>query len=101
MDGHAKPRAGRAGDGGWVAALGRGFDHVLLALTYLAIGLLLFMGASVIYEIFMRYLFNSPTRWVVEFSEYTLLYIGLLAAAFANSGLLANSIPLVAACTLL
>lgn len=74
---NAPPRGG-----GRLAALGRGFDGLLTALGYLAGGILLFMGASVLYEVFMRYLFNAPTRWVIEFSEYMLLYMALLAGAW-------------------
>ncbi len=76
----------RPDGGGRLAALGRGFDRLLIALTYLAGGILLFMGASVLYEVFMRYLFNTPTRWVIEFSEYMLLYMALLAGAWVLKG---------------
>jgi TRAP-type C4-dicarboxylate transport system permease small subunit len=62
--------------------IGRAFDRLLGGLNYVAMGLVTFMGASVLFEVFMRYLFNSPTRWVVEFSEYMLLYIGFLAGAW-------------------
>lgn len=65
-----------------MAALGRGVDRLLDAMTYVAAGLLLVMCASVIFEIFMRYLLNRPTRWVVEFSEYMLLYMAFLAGAW-------------------
>jgi TRAP-type C4-dicarboxylate transport system permease small subunit len=68
--------------GGWLATMGQAFDRLLAALSYLAGGILLFMGASVLYEVFMRYLFNLPTRWVIEFSEYMLLYMALLAGAW-------------------
>ncbi|MDP3768569.1 MAG: TRAP transporter small permease subunit, partial [Dehalococcoidia bacterium] len=65
-----------------MAALGRAFDRVIMALNYLAGGILLFMAGAVLYEVFMRYLFNQPTRWVIEFSEYMLLYMALLAGAW-------------------
>ena len=71
---------------GPLAALGRAFDQLLLGVTYLAGGILLFMGASILYEVFMRYLFNAPTRWVIEFSEYMLLYMALLAGAWVLKG---------------
>ena len=67
---------------GVLSALDRAFDRLVTVLGYLAGGILLFMGASVFYEVFMRYLFNNPTRWVVEFSEYMLLYMALLAGAW-------------------
>lgn len=65
-----------------MAALGRAFDRTIMALTYLAGAILLFMAGAVLYEVFMRYLFNQPTRWVIEFSEYMLLYMALLAGAW-------------------
>ena len=65
-----------------MAALGRAFDRVITALNYLAGCILLFMAGAVLYEVFMRYLFNAPTRWVIEFSEYMLLYMALLAGAW-------------------
>jgi TRAP-type C4-dicarboxylate transport system permease small subunit len=65
-----------------MASLERAFDWLITALNYLAGGILLFMGGAVLYEVFMRYLFNAPTRWVIEFSEYMLLYMALLAAAW-------------------
>lgn len=37
---------------------------------------------SVILEVFMRYFFNRPQEWVVEFSEYALLYITFLSCAY-------------------
>ena len=72
--------------GGRLATVGRAFDWLLAWLAYLAGGILLFMGASVLYEVFMRYLFNAPTRWVIEFSEYMLLYMALLAGAWVLKG---------------
>ena len=71
---------------GTLAAAGRAFDRLLVWQTYLAGGILLFMGASILYEVFMRYLFNAPTRWVIEFSEYMLLYMPLLAGAWVLKG---------------
>ena len=60
----------------------RWFDRVLSGLSYVAGTILVVMGASVLIEIIMRYLFNRPTRWVVEFSEYMLLYMAFLAGAW-------------------
>ena len=75
----ARKREGRVGV---MAALERAFDRVITGLNYLAGCILLFMAGAVLYEVFMRYLFNAPTRWVIEFSEYMLLYMALLAAAW-------------------
>ena len=33
-------------------------------------------------EVVMRYFFAAPTRWVIEFSEYALLWIAFLAGAW-------------------
>jgi TRAP-type C4-dicarboxylate transport system permease small subunit len=82
MPGVSAPSKGRGG----LAALGRAFDRLIIGLSYLAGGILLFMGAAVLYEVFMRYLFNAPTRWVIEFSEYMLLYMALLAGAWVLKG---------------
>jgi TRAP-type C4-dicarboxylate transport system permease small subunit len=38
--------------------------------------------SSICYDVFMRYLFNRPTTWATDFSEYTLLYITFLAAGW-------------------
>ncbi len=37
---------------------------------------------SVMVEVFLRSFFNRPQEWVVEISEYALLYITFLSAAF-------------------
>jgi C4-dicarboxylate transporter, DctQ subunit len=62
--------------------LGRWFDLVLGGLSYVAGAILVVMGVSILIEIVMRYFFNQPTRWVVEFSEYMLLYMAFLAGAW-------------------
>jgi TRAP-type C4-dicarboxylate transport system permease small subunit len=48
----------------------------------LAVAVLVALVASVAYEVVMRYFFNQPTRWVVEFSEYALLWLAFLAGAW-------------------
>ena len=65
--------------------MGRLLDRLFEATSWVAGGILVFMGASVLFEIVMRYVFNSPTRWVVEFSEYMLLYMAFLAGAWVLS----------------
>ena len=45
-------------------------------------GLLLFIPAfSVVYEVIMRGMFNSPTEWVVEISTYCVTIAGFLGMA--------------------
>ncbi|OZI56366.1 TRAP transporter large permease subunit [Bordetella genomosp. 4] len=54
----------------------------------LATAALLLMALSMCYEIFSRYVFNSPTAWATEISGYLLVatvFFGLAAAQSANA----------------
>ena len=62
--------------------MARLLDRLLQASSYLAGAILVFMGASVVFEVVMRYFVNRPTRWVVEFSEYMLLSMAFLAGGW-------------------
>ncbi|MBN3266465.1 hypothetical protein CUR95_03690 [Bordetella bronchiseptica] len=65
----------------WMAGISRASG----ALATLA---LLLMALSMCYEIFSRYLFNSPTAWATEISGYLLVatvFFGLAAAQASNS----------------
>ena len=42
----------------------------------------MFALITVCVDVVMRYFFNNPTGWVLQFSEYILLYIPFLAAAY-------------------
>lgn len=53
------------------------------AMSFGAILLLAAITAAVCLEVFMRYVLNDPLVWVVEFSEYALLYICFLGTAWA------------------
>ena len=66
--------AGRAA-GALVDALITGFG--LLALVIVAA-----LAVCVGLEVVMRYFFGAPTRWVIEFSEYALLWLAFLAGAW-------------------
>jgi TRAP-type C4-dicarboxylate transport system permease small subunit len=77
-----RPKAAPARERRWLSVAGQVLDSMLITLTYLAGGLLLFMTGSVVFEIVMRYFFNSPSHWVVEISEYMLLYIAFLTGAW-------------------
>lgn len=44
---------------------------------------LLMVALIITFEVFMRYLFKSPTTWVAEMSIYLCMAIGLLGAAYA------------------
>ncbi len=58
------------------------FDKILGFLFSLAGILLLVIMVSIIFDVFMRYFFKRPMAWVFEGSEYSLLYITFLGAAW-------------------
>ena len=58
-------------------------DRIEDAMSFGAILLLAAITAAVCLEVFMRYVLNDPLVWVVEFSEYALLYICFLGTAWA------------------
>ena len=39
------------------------------------------MCIAVLYDVTMRYLFNAPTQWGVEYTGYAIAWLGLLGAA--------------------
>ena len=50
-----------------------------------AVALVAALLVSINYEVFARYLFNSPTVWVTEYSTYFVVAITFVGAAFAVS----------------
>lgn len=61
---------------------GRLLDAALYAFVVAAVAILVALVCAVTFEVVMRYAFNKPTRWVVEFSEYSLLYLAFLGGAW-------------------
>jgi TRAP-type C4-dicarboxylate transport system permease small subunit len=65
-----------------LARIGKVFDHLNTAMVVvcaiLVVGLTFIVGA----DITLRYLFNKPLGWVKEVSEYSLVGLGFLAAAW-------------------
>lgn len=59
------------------------WDGLLDGLAYVATALVLAVTVAVIYEVVSRYFFNHPTIWVVDFTEYALVYITFLGAPWA------------------
>ena len=57
------------------------FDKGLDVLAWIAALMLIGVIISVMGEVFLRSFFNRPQEWVVEISEYALLYITFLSAA--------------------
>ena len=60
----------------------RVYHHLLAGLAVVAGAVLIFVVASITFEVVMRYFLNRPTSWVVDFSQYALVYITFLAAAW-------------------
>ena len=58
------------------------FDHSLGYMAFLAAILLIFITLSVTAGVVMRYLLERPIIWVVEISQYSLLFIAFLGAAW-------------------
>ena len=58
------------------------FDHILRILVAIACVILSLVMLSVCLEVFLRYFLNRPQVWVIELSEYALLYITFLSAAW-------------------
>ncbi len=61
---------------------GRIVDMVLVCFTWFSGILMIFSLISVCIDVVLRYFFNSPTGWVLQISEYILLYIPFLSAAY-------------------
>jgi TRAP-type C4-dicarboxylate transport system permease small subunit len=66
-----------------VHGLSRVLGRIENAMAAAAVTLLALVMLSVCLEVFMRYALNSPLFWVVELSEYALLYICFLGASWA------------------
>jgi len=58
------------------------FDSLLKYLRLVTCLILVFITVSVCIEVVLRYFFNKPQVWVIELSEYGLLYITFLAAGW-------------------
>lgn len=58
------------------------FDRVNDYLIALVVVLIVFDWLSIVYEVVSRYIFNAPTKWAVELTEYSLLYIAFLSVAW-------------------
>jgi TRAP-type C4-dicarboxylate transport system permease small subunit len=75
--------------------LGKCFDSLLKYLKLVTCLILVFIAVSVCIEVVLRYFFNKPQVWVIELSEYGLLYITFLAAGWVLKAKAHISIDLV------
>ncbi len=67
---------------GLFAKAGRLLDKAVVGFAWLAGLLMMFALVTVCVDVIMRYFFNRPSGWVLQISEYILLYIPFLAAAY-------------------
>lgn len=58
------------------------FDRIIVGLAWAAGVLLAFAAIAVSVDVVLRYFFNRPIAWVLEISEYILLYVTFMAAAW-------------------
>jgi len=58
------------------------FDYTLKGTAYVSGSLIIILMLSIVYEVVMRYFFNDPTRWVIDFSGYMQYALVLLGAAW-------------------
>jgi TRAP-type C4-dicarboxylate transport system permease small subunit len=62
--------------------IGSIFDHVETIMAIVAAVLLVSTVFAIVYDVFMRYFFNSPTLWAAEITRYALVYMTFLAVAW-------------------
>ncbi len=60
--------------------MGKRFDQALEFLFWMAGGLLMFSTVGTCLDVILRYCFNRPIHWMLEITEYILLYIPFLGA---------------------
>lgn len=66
----------------WLAGLRRFFSRVNLACAVLGAGLLFMITAIICFEVLVRALGGASRLWVIEVSEYALLFITFLGAPY-------------------
>lgn len=64
---------------GWA---GRVFDFIIGALVYVAAAILTFIMLAVCWDVIARAVVGKPLSWVLEFTEYSLLYITFMCTAW-------------------
>jgi len=58
------------------------FDYTLKVTAYFSGCLIIILMLSIVYEVVMRYFFNNPTSWVIDFSGYMQYVLVMLGAAW-------------------
>ena len=62
---------------GWVV-----FDYIIGSLAYLAAAVIAYLMLTICWDVIARAVAGKPLAWELEFSEYSLLYITFLGAAW-------------------
>src|SRR5512147_1312442 len=62
--------------------MAKAFDKIIVFLFWAAGVLLLFVTVGTCVDVMLRYCFNRPIHWMLEITEYAMLYIPFLGAAF-------------------
>jgi len=57
------------------------FDRIIVVLFWVAAGLLMFVTIGTCIDVLLRYVFNRPIGWMLEVTEYAMLYLPFLGAA--------------------
>ena len=60
--------------------MGKIFDKILVSLFWVAGGLLVFSTVGTCIDVILRYCFNRPIHWMLEITEYIMLYLPFLGA---------------------
>jgi C4-dicarboxylate transporter, DctQ subunit len=60
--------------------MSKAFDTILTVLFWIAGGLLLFTTIGTCIDVIFRYVLNHPIHWMMEITQYTMLYIPFLGA---------------------
>jgi len=56
-------------------------EKIIETLSHIAQWILFLMELIIVYDVFARYFFDSPTIWACEISEYMLVFIAFAGAA--------------------
>jgi TRAP-type C4-dicarboxylate transport system permease small subunit len=68
-----------------VERAGNIFDRLIRIMMLLSAALMILLMLMLCYGVVMRYIFHSPVLWVPEISQYSLIYITVLPAAWLLS----------------
>ncbi|MFC2068054.1 TRAP transporter small permease [Chloroflexota bacterium] len=65
-----------------IRKIGSFFDGTISLLGYLSGAVIIFIMLAIGYDVFMRYFLSRPQAWVLEVTEYCLLYMAFLGTSW-------------------